>query len=146
MDKILLFTFFMGLLACQNPTISEADSRQAIINTLDQETQYFCERNLEKWQTQWAHQPYCSKMYAGATDFEELLGWEAIRQFAVDHIAKNPEVLPLPQAPDDYEIYLLGETALVYFTKRVGQATMRESRLMVKEDGQWKIARMQTTY
>jgi len=146
MKKVLLICLSLFVLSCQNPSADDSSSKEQIIQTLNNETRYFCERNLEKWQEEWAHQPYCSKMYAGNIEFEELLGWEAIRQFAVEHIAENPQPFPLPDTNFDYDIYLFGETAWVFYFKTVDNASMRETRFMVKEGNKWKIAKMQTIY
>lgn len=146
MKKVLSICLALLVLGCQKPALNDAETKQEIIKTLENETQYFCERNLEKWQDTWAHQPYCSKMYAGNITFEELLGWEEIKQFATKHITEHPDPFPLPNPNFEYDIYLFGETAWVFYLKKVDNASMRESRFMVKEGSKWKIAKMQTTY
>jgi len=133
-------------IACMNQSDIPEEPKQQIIKTLKDETKYFCERNLEKWQAQWSHQPFISKMYAGKVEFEELIGWEAINQFTVQHIKKNPESLPIPDIRVDYDIHLFDNTALVFYSKNVDNHLVRETRFMVKEDNKWKIARMQTIY
>lgn len=122
------------------------DIKKAIEETLKKETQYFCERNLEKWQEQWSHQPFVSKMYAGEKDFEHFTTWEEINAFTVNHIAENPDVIPIPESNYDLDIHLLGETAWVFYAKTVDGKEVRETRFMVREGDKWKIARMQTIY
>lgn len=146
MEKIILVCLSILAVSCQNPSAEATLVKQQIIETLENETKYFCERNLEKWEAEWAHQPFCAKMYAGNVGFENLVGWEPIRQFAVQHIADRPQPIPLPNPNVDYDIHLLGETAWVFFTKTIDNATMEETRFMVKEGNKWKIARMQTIY
>ncbi|MEM9000886.1 MAG: hypothetical protein AAGB24_11540 [Bacteroidota bacterium] len=125
---------------------TDSKERQAIIATLKNETRYFCERDLKQWQAQWSRQPYVSKMYAGNTKFEEFSGWEAIRQFTVKHIAENPEPIPIPETLFNYEIYVSGKTAWVFYSKMVNGTLVKENRFMVMENGHWKIARMQTIF
>jgi len=146
MKKFFILCLSVFVLSCQDISTDDALSKRQIIQTLENETKYFCERNFEKWQGEWAHQPFCSKMYAGDVEFESLVGWEAIQQFAVEHISEYPQVFPLPDTNFDYDIYLFGETAWVFYLKTVDKASMRETRFMVKENGKWKIARMQTIY
>lgn len=145
--KLFSLSFLILLLVgCQSPTSSNPTDRQQIITTLKNETKYFCARNIELWQEQWSHQPYTSKMYAGATAFEELTGWASIQQFTLTHIEEHPEPLPLPAVAVDYEIHLFPKTALVFYTKEVDGNTVRETRFMVKDGDHWKIARMQTIF
>jgi len=137
---LLLFCY------CQNPEKSAANSESQIIETLQLETRYFCERNLEMWQEQWSHKAFTSKMYTGQNDFEEFTGWAAINGFTVKHIVNNPDPIPLPDTNFDVDIHLLGETAWVFYSKTVNGALVKETRFMVKEDDKWKIARMQTIF
>ena len=120
--------------------------KEKIIETLSLETQYFCGRKLEKWQGQWSQQAFTSKMYAGEGAYEEYAGWDAINQFTVDHIAKHPDPIPLPDTNVDYDIHLLGKTAWVFYSKHVEGKRVKETRYMVKEGSKWKIARMQTLF
>lgn len=146
MKKLLSLCLLLAELACQVPSASAQGAEALIIETLEKETKYFCERNLEKWQEQWSHKPYVSKMYAGNTEFREFIGWEAINQNTVDHIKAFPEEIPIPVSHRDYSIELLGESALVFYSNTNATGTVREIRLMVKQDGKWKIVRMQTIY
>ena len=132
--------------ACQKPTPSTIDTKKQIIETLKKETQYFCERQLPQWQDQWSHQSFVSKMYAGNKAFEEFTSWEQINQYTVNHIAEFPEPIPIPKTSFEYDIHLFGETAWVFYSKMVDGVQVRETRFMVKEGEQWKIARMQTIF
>jgi hypothetical protein len=85
-------------------------------------------------------------MYAGNVAFEHLVGWEAINQFTVNHIAEHPAPIPIPDTTPEYEIELFEDAALVFYAKEVDGHTVQEVRFMVKEADQWKIARMETIY
>ncbi len=132
--------------SCQTSTISDQDAETLIIETLQQETRYFCERDLLKWEEQWSKQPFVSKMYAGNIEFKEFSGWEAIRQNTVDHISDHPDPIPVPQVDQAYTVTVFEETALVMYAKMGEQGPIREMRFMVKEGEKWKIARMQTIH
>lgn len=146
MQKFTVFCWLLIVLGCQNLSSNNLSDKDEIIETLKNETQYFCERNLEKWQLQWSRQSFTYKMYGGSQGFQEFVGWEAINQFTVQHIAANPNPIPLPDTNYEYDIYLLGETAWVLYSKNVENGIARETRFMVKENDQWKIARMQTIF
>lgn len=148
MKKVNLWLLSLGFLfwTCQQPTNSQVIDKQLIIETLQKETQYFCERNLAKWQEQWSHQSFVSKMYTGNTIFKEFLGWEAINQNTVEHILQFPDPIPIPKSNQDYTIEWFGNTAFVFYAKQGEHGPVRETRFMVKEGAQWKIARMQTIY
>ncbi|MEK6482579.1 hypothetical protein WJR50_33945 [Catalinimonas sp. 4WD22] len=146
MSHILMTSLLLLILNDYPPFTSDQSEEEAIVETLQLETRYFCERNLEKWQEQWVHKPYTSKMYAGNTEFREFIGWEAVNQNTLDHIKAQPEKIPIPVSNQDYNIELLGKTALVFYSNNNAAGTVREIRLMVKEEDKWKIARMQTIY
>ena len=146
MSQILITSLL--LLTLNYPPLypSNQSDEEAIVETLQLETRYFCERNLDKWAEQWVHKPYTSKMYAGNTEFREFIGWEAVKQNTVEHIKAQPEKIPIPVSNQDYTIEVLGQTALVFYSNNNASGTVREIRLMIKDDDKWKIARMQTIY
>ena len=134
------------MISCQNAPLDLTAEKEKIIETLELETQYFCERDLGNWQAQWSHKPFVSKMYGGNRDFDYMDNWDAINQFVVNHIAEYPAPIPLPKTNFDYDIHLFEQTALVLFSKNVNDDKVLETRFMVKEKEKWKIARMETVY
>ena len=158
MKNVLLICIGLLIWSCENTNnsnengyqetsvIVNEDAEATIKETLKMETQFFCERNLEKWQEQWSQQPFVSKMYGGEKEFKELTTWEEINAYTVNHISENPDAIPIPESDYDLDIHLLGETAWVFYSKIVDDKEVRESRFMVKEGDKWKIARMQTIY
>lgn len=145
--KSLSFCYFITLIiSCQKPATSTLSAEKQIIETLEKETQYFCERNLDKWQEQWSTASFVSKMYTGQQEFKEFVGWNAIKQNTVDHIQQFPEAIPIPDSNQEYTIELFENTAFVFYAKQVDNNRIRETRFMVKEGKKWKIARMQTIF
>lgn len=132
--------------SCQQSSISNLNTEKLIIETLEKETQYFCERNLKKWQEQWSHQSFVSKMYTGNQKFKEYIGWNEINKNTVDHIREFPKPIPIPDSNQDYTIKLFDKTAFVFYSYNKENSLVRETRFMVKEGSKWKIARMQTIY
>ena len=146
MRLVYLLFLCVYIAACQPAVEPTEQAKEKIIETLQLETKYFCERNLAKWQDQWSHKSFVSKMYAGEKDFEEFTSWNEINQFTVHHIADFPESIPIPVSDQEYDIYLFAETAWVFYTKEGETGPVRETRFMVNERGKWKIERMQTIY
>ena len=146
MKVIWLVGVVLFLGSCQKTLTSDMDPKVLIIETLQKETQYFCERNLDKWGDQWSQKSFVSKMYTGKTDFVEFRGWEAIKQNTVDHIQEFPDPISIPKPRLEYTIEVFGETAFVFYAKEGEHGPIRETRFMVKEGEKWKIARMQTIY
>jgi len=141
-----LLCLVLLIASCEKPTATNADAEKLIIETLENETQYFCERNLEKWQEQWSQKPFVSKMYTGNQPFKEFEGWAAINQNTVDHIKDFPEPIRIPATKQEYTIEVFDKTAFVFYSHIRENKLIRETRFMVKEGGKWKIARMQTIY
>ncbi|MEM9718911.1 MAG: hypothetical protein AAGA10_06680 [Bacteroidota bacterium] len=146
MRYLCLVSLVLWGISCQSSSTSHMDAKALIVETLEKETQYFCERNLSKWQEQWSQKPFVSKMYMGNTAFKEFLGWKEINQNTVDHIQEFPDPIPFPKVEQEYTIEVFGETAFVFYAKEGEQGPIRETRFMVKEGDKWKIARMQTIY
>lgn len=141
-----VLAFLTLISSCRTPAAQDQDAKALIIETLQLETQYFCERNLGKWEEQWARAPFVSKMYLGNTSFTEFKGWEEIRQNTLDHIRDYPDPIPIPVVDQEYTVNLFKEAALVFYAKEGEVGPIREIRFMVREGEKWKIARMQTIH
>lgn len=121
---------------------------ETILNTLNEETLAFFSRDYNQWADKWVHEPYVTKSYMIFTDstVSETLGWAAIRSFGRDYLQMHPEPDPVPELLNDVEIRLYGKGAWVSFEQYDSlRGLKRETRLMEKHNGQWKIAGMHTT-
>lgn len=141
-----IISFFFLLASVQPSVATETDVNKLIIETLQKETRYFCERNLPKWKDQWSQKPFVSKIYIRGSEADLYEGWESIEQYTVEHIRQNPSPIPIPDTSFEYDIYVLGETAWVLYHKTEENRKVSETRFMIKEGEKWKIARMQTIY
>jgi hypothetical protein len=141
---VLFLAFFLQ--GCHATQASTQEIKQAIIQTLENETMHFCERDLAKWQEHWSHQPFVSKMYAGDTDFMLFDNWEEINQNTLNHIEQFPEAIPIPVTDHVYTIELFKDTAIVRYSKEWKGKKVKEFRFMVKEGNNWKIAIMETIF
>ncbi len=157
--EILMILMVIVALGCQEPQKSAgADAtnqsvnldreRDAILETLHHETEAAFQRDYERWQKYWVHDPTVTKTYLDFADstFSESIGWNEISQFVKTFIEEHPEPEPVPTLADDIDVRLYGNGAWVTYEQEDSlRGRKRETRLMEKVDGQWKIAGMQTT-
>ncbi len=122
--------------------------KSAILNTLNSETRAAFQRDYEGWQKHWMHDPDITKTYLDFSDstLSESVGWKEISQYVKTFMEEHPEPEPLPKPLDDIEVRLYGNGAWVTYQQVDSlRGLKRETRLMEKVDGDWKIAGMKTT-
>ncbi len=128
--------------------IDYEQERIAILQTLNNETKAAFERDYESWKNNWVHDPQITKGYINFVDstFSESVGWDEISQFVRTFFEEQPEAEPVPKLLDRIDIRLYKDGAwVVYKLQDSLRGLKRETRLMEKLNGQWKIAGMQTT-
>ena len=90
---------------------------------------------------------YVTKTYMNFAEnsMTETLGWDKVSGFVKTYIETHPEPEPLPKLLEDIDVRLYGNGAWVdYEQNSTEYGRKRESRLMEKVDGEWKIAGMMT--
>ena len=130
------------------PAVNVEQEKVAILATINRETEAAFRRDYRGWQDYWVHAPYVAKTYMEMPDssMSETLGWQAIDDFVRTYIEEHPEPDPVPTLVDDIDVRLYGDGAWVSFEQNDSvRGLKRETRLMEKVDGQWKIAGMHTT-
>ncbi len=130
-----------------NPTEQYQKEKMAILEVINGETKAAFTRDYEGWKEKWIHEEYVNKTYMNFADstLTETLGWKEIDEFVRTYIEEHPEPDPLPTLVDQIDVRLYGNGAWVnYEQKDAERGLKRETRLMEKENGQWKIAGMQT--
>ncbi|WP_343488183.1 nuclear transport factor 2 family protein [Allomuricauda sp. d1] len=131
-----------------NETVSYEQERAAILNTLNNETKAAFQRDYESWKGYWVHDPDISKTYIdfGEHSFSESVGWDEISGFVKTFIEEHPEPEPVPELVNDINVRLYDNGAWVTYEQQDSlRGLKRETRLMEKINGQWKIAGMHTT-
>lgn len=156
---LFAFTLFLGLSNCKeiknpntnkeaNQTAAIEQEKQSILKTLNDETKAAFQRDYDAWQEKWVHHPNITKIYLDFSDstFSESVGWENIGQFVKTFMAQNPEPEPVPELLNAIDVRFYGNGAWVTYEQQDSlRGLKRETRLMEKIDGKWKIAGMQTT-
>lgn len=159
--KLISFIFIfmvIALVACNEhktneiiENVSSTDNveieKKAILKTLNDETKSAFNRDYQGWRENWVHEKYASKTYMNFADntMTETLGWEEISNFVKTYIEEHPEPEPIPRLLDNIEVRLYENGAWVNFVQEDAERGLkRETRLMEKVNGKWKIAGMQT--
>lgn len=121
--------------------------KEAIIETLHNETKAAFSRDYEQWKTYWIQEPFVTKTYMEFPDhLSESRGWRAIDSFVKDFFQNYPDPEPVPKAITEMDVRLYADGAWVSYEQNDSiRGRKRETRLMEKVDGQWKIAGMHTT-
>ncbi len=157
--SIITIFIFLIIVSCKkvettsedNMAIERVDIEQekkAILKTLNNETKAAFQRDYDAWKEKWVHDPDITKTYINFADstFSESVGWDKISQFVKAFIEKHPEPEPLPKPLDKIDVRLYGNGAWVTYQQQDSlRGLKRETRLMEKVNGEWKIAGMQTT-
>ncbi len=128
--------------------LSSEVEKKAILERLNNETKDAFQRDYEAWTKNWVHEPTITKTYLNFSDstFSESIGWNDISEFVKTYIEEHPEPEPLPTPIDDIKVRLYKNGAWVTYEQRDSiRGLKRETRLMEKVNGEWKIAGMQTT-
>lgn len=124
------------------------EEKEAILHRLNNETKNAFQRDYNAWTENWVHDQNISKVYINFSDgtFSESVGWDEISLFVKTYIEEHPEPEPIPKLLDKINVKLYGNGAWVTYEQNDSiRGLKRETRLMEKIDGEWKIAGMQTT-
>lgn len=130
-----------------NQKLDFEQEKAAILKVLNDETKAAFNRDYESWKAKWIHKAYVTKTYMNFADssMTETLGWNEIDDFVRTYIEEHPEPAPVPKLVDKIKVRLYGNGAWVNYEQDDAKLGIkRETRLMEKENGQWKIAGMQT--
>ncbi len=142
---LIFFFLYSTLSVAQAP--ARKSEPEAIQEALRLETHYFYQRDTAKWAGQWSHKPFVMKCYVRNGGYEEQLGWPLIKQSAMEYMKAYPTPETPPQNKPSYTITVFENSAFVTYAAKDEKGNQkREIRLMVKEDGTWKIGYMSTNY
>ena len=119
-----------------------------ILDVVNAETRDALGRDYEGWKNHWVHEPYVVKTYVNLADGSgsETRGWDAVDDVVRTYLEDHPEPEPPPRPVEDADVRLYGDGAWVsYEQEDADQGRKRESRLMERVGGAWRIAGMHTT-
>lgn len=155
----LILTTLIISISCKNVDTDKTEStikltqnleqeKKSILETLNNETKAAFQRDYKSWKENWVHEKTITKTYINFPDssFTESIGWNEISSFVKTFIEEHPEPEPIPALVDDIDVRLYGSGAWVSYEQQDSlRGLKRETRLMEKLNGQWRIAGMHTT-
>lgn len=102
-----IFTTILFAIGCKEAPKNEAnevpdqplnfeEEKNAILETINNETKAAFQRDYESWEEKWVHNPAIVKTYINFADssFSESVGWEEISGFVRTFIEEHPERNP----------------------------------------------------
>ena len=147
---VLLFSLLF--LSCEQRTMPPEElyelEKEAILTALLTETKAAFARDYKGWKANWVHRSSISKTYMNFVDttFFEMTGWLEIDDFVRTYLEEHPDPVPPPAQAESVDVKIYGTGAWVsYEIMDEVFGKKRETRLMEKEDGRWKIAGMHTS-
>lgn len=123
--------------------LAQADN-EAIKRVLRSETEGFFKRDKAEWANAWAHAPYvnfAANLYGG--DFRLIKGWANLEKQFASQFKSSRLTDKVTVQNDNYTIHQNGNMAFVTYDQTLldshGKTTSKETRVVEKINGQWKI-------
>jgi tetratricopeptide (TPR) repeat protein len=127
----------------------QADS--SIKATVQAVTESFYARNASAWQSCWIQDAEVSRTIVNGSRFYTAVGWEKFGPATLEMIAKYPKAIPVKFTYDNFTTRVSDGMAWVEYDQKMTMVDKpefkrlsRESRVLMKKDGKWKIASMIT--
>lgn len=141
MRKFVLLFFIWCCITLSGWAQSEQD---AIKKVLLNETEGFFTRDKAKWANAWAHTPYiyfAANLYGG--DFLLVKGWDKLEKQFANQFKSRKVMDKVVIQNANFVIHQNGNMAFVSYDQTLldsqGKTTSKESRVLEKIDGQWRI-------
>lgn len=150
LTKKLLALAIAYVLVAMPSSAQDDDIKQVIIK----ETDSYFKKDAKAWQSTWLQDPNTSRSFVSTWAYLNDNGWDTINARQLRNFAKNPETEVVEVTRDSFSIRKEGKIAIVDFIQTLkfpksqppfDQYASREHRVMVKSNGQWKIATLMTT-
>lgn len=140
--KTSLFVIML-LLGAVSYSLGQAEDA-AIKRVLLNETEGFFTRDKARWASAWAHEPYinfAANLYGG--DFRLIKGWTDLEKQFASQFKSSKVTDKVTVQNGNYTIHPNGNMAFVTYDQTLidshGKTTSKETRVLEKLNGQWKI-------
>lgn len=125
-------------------SVSAQSDNEAMKRVLRSETEGFFKRDKAEWSNAWAHTPYinfAANLYGG--DFRLVKGWSELEKHFASQFKSKKVTDKVTVQNSNYSIHQNGNMALVTYDQTLvdshGKTTSKETRVLEKLNGQWKI-------
>lgn len=151
--KITIILFAAFLLSTPVQSQELETTRDSIIHVINQETYFFATGQYEKWKDLWVHSPKALHTGASKDGFGTRQTWESINASLRPYI-QDPDNNVAPDKlnirRDTFTMIIKEDMAFAYFISSdnlspdVPINDKMESRVLLREDGEWKIIYVNT--
>lgn len=142
-----LAAFSTLALVAARPCPGRDEEHDAIKAVIEQETLAWIERDADRWQSAWLHDDQATRATINANAYNAAIGWDEFGPAMIEGLEANPQRLPYERSAENFLIRTDGSMAWVEFDQTLastggadGSSRSRERRVLVKRDGEWKIA------
>lgn len=134
------------------PKIDEKKELVAIMQTIETETDCFFQRDYKCWQQQWVQEGHVFQAWSNADGtFDARTGWTAVDEGIGNYIKNNP----IQEGASSHPKVIRKNQVVKFYSNDVAYLTWdqynsnpktgkfrysKESRIMEKHNGHWKIA------
>lgn len=136
--SMLIFLFGCTTFLFAQETNNFTKTEQAIIKTIEQETDGFWERDFDKWASAWSQTD--AVLWSGTTSeyHQEMNGWKELSDFVKKSFADYPSVNTTPVERMNWKFQVNKNMAWVRFHQDSDVITS-EIRILEKKGGKWKL-------
>lgn len=141
MKMLLIVTFLVWSTVV---SASAQSDNEAMKRVLRSETEGFFKRDKAEWSNAWAHTPYinfAANLYGG--DFRLVKGWDELEKHFATQFKSKRAMDKVTVQNSNYSIHQNGNMALVTYDQTLvdshGKTNSKETRVLEKLNGQWKI-------
>lgn len=136
--KNLLVIFVLLCWACAKQ--DDESEKKTITQLIEDETRYAAAADTSNWADTWVRSDEARFVYVGNDGVHEYKGWDSIKGFI-----KDAKPFDLQLKRDNYQIIICKDVAFASFDQQdnwqgVEGGKKKETRLIKKVDGKWKIA------
>lgn len=130
---------------------AQSAEEEEIKKVIRAETDAWRMRDAEAWKATWHQSPEATRTIVMNHNLVDAVGWENFSPIVMEEIEQDPRADINEYITDDYMIRVSDDLAWVNFHQVVKSADdgseshTREQRVLIKEEGDWKIL-SQTTY
>jgi hypothetical protein len=120
----------------------------AIRQVIESESKHFWGRNYQEWKKLYVHAPYVTRTISTKDGVRQLNGWDVWDEEVKELFDSSPNPQPYEGIvyKYNYRYRVYGNGAWVTFEQMNDGVKTLETRILEKENGQWKIAMVQVIF
>lgn len=150
--RFFVAAFAVMLLCMAGQTVyAQSSEEEAIKKVIRAETDAWRNRDAQAWQSTWLQDSAAIRTIVINNNLNDKVGWENFGPEVMKQIQEDPMADVNEYISDSFNIRTSGDMAWVNYHQLVksandgSESASREQRVLLKEDGEWKIL-SQTTY